>query len=74
VNGEWGDFTQDSGTGIAFLFSTVPIGVRIPQKGEILDEIPGDLGFLQAEDVWLFGLQERFETFFEDGAEPVDVP
>ena len=74
LNGARRGFAQNGRAGVAFLCRAVPIGVRVAEKGEVVDEIAGNLGFLQAEDVWLFALKKGFEPFLEGSSESVDVP
>jgi len=64
---------ENGGAGIALLLGAVPIG-GVVARPELFDVVGGATGFLEAEDVGLFGVEEFEEVAFEEGAEAVDVP
>lgn len=67
------DFGENGGAGITRALSTVP---NLEIFGEIdLGLALFSFGFLEADDVWLLGIDEVEESaFFQAGAKAVDVP
>jgi len=64
---------ENRDTGIALLFSTIPVGL-VTDRPELFDVVGRAFGFLEAQDVRLLALHVLEEILPQHRAQPVDVP
>lgn len=69
----WSDLGEECGAGVAFALGGVPPG-GVVGGPELFDAVRVAAGFLEAEQVGAFGVEELEEIFLEEGAQAVDVP
>lgn len=71
---EWGNLGKDGGARVAGFIGGVPVSLVGAEFEWEFDLFGSGLGFLEAEDVGLFGADEVGESFLQGGADAVDVP